>query len=93
MIWNKPNIKSTKKPATQKEPRVLPIIASMQGGPARNGYLSASYPGSSRYPSYQRRLGSECDSVRGIYFMVESHKCTSNIHSVYYVVLCLLPNS
>ena len=29
----------------------------------------------------------------GIYFMVESHKCTGNIHSVYYVVLCLLPNS
>ena len=29
----------------------------------------------------------------GIYFMVESHKCTDNIHSVYYVVLCLLPNS
>ena len=29
----------------------------------------------------------------GIYFMVESHKCTGSIHSVYYVVLCLLPNS
>ena len=33
------------------------------------------------------------ETISGIYFTVESHKCTGNIHSVYYVVLCLLPNS
>ena len=38
-------------------------------------------------------LGLFCQASRGIYFMVESHKCTGKIHSVYYVVLCLLPNS